>query len=112
MRLANDATPDAKVVGEWDANYWATQPERNPQHMAVVQDEWKSSCACCGCPVCAPELTARAAAVGWTWEPAAQWREAVCRGCDTLICEQPRLGVFVHQWTGEKRCGPCLDGTL
>lgn len=106
MRLANNATPEAKVVGEWDPDYWKHEPWRDPQHMAVVQDQWRTRCACSGCPECATELAAAAQAAGWVWTPVDCWGDAVCQGCDVLVCEQPRQGLW--RKADQALCGHCV----
>lgn len=113
MSLAKGATPDAKVVGEWDPNYWSHEPSRGSQHMAVVEDEWRTSCACSGCPECDRELTVEAEAIHWVWVPAKRWADAACPECDTLVCEQARLGLWRYGTSGVVfLCGGCLRAHL
>lgn len=102
LPLAKDATPDDAVQGDW-----LVHPESGRRwHQAVVQDEWRTTCQCCGCPECCPGLVPLAKAEGLEWVPAERWGDAVCQDCDTLTCEQPRLGLWRSDTLGI--CGACL----
>lgn len=112
-RIAKDADPNAKVVGEWDHTYWAHEPGRGPQHMAVIEDEWRTSCACGGCPECAPDLVEHPYISHWVWVPAQRWGDTACPGCDSMICEQARLGLWRYGTSGVVfLCGACLRAHL
>lgn len=105
--LAAGGTPNSMVTSEWGP----VEVTGSRDHMAIVLDQWRTSCRCAGCPDCAPVLVLAASTVGYVWRAAATWGEATCDGCDVLVCEQPRHGLWVAEGKPSV-CGHCLSDIL